>query len=268
MRLVACDLDGTIVRFDGTISGRTVAALRACQDAGVHVVFVTGRPPRWMPQIAEVTGHRGLAICGNGALVIDLTDLRVVRASPLPPAAVLETARRLRARFPTAVFALETTTGYRREPEFLPRHETARAARADRLDLLLDDDPVVTKVLCRVDGGVADELLAGAREVLGGVAEPVHSNPDGDMLEISASGVSKGTALAELADERGVGAEQVVAFGDMPNDVPMLLWAGRGYAMAGGHPEAVAAASLVAPPCEEDGVAQVLEHLLAHGRPA
>lgn len=266
MRLVACDLDGTLVRYDGTITGRTVAALRACEDAGVDVVFVTGRPPRWMPQVAEATGHRGLAICGNGALVIDLTDLRVVRAWPLPPAAVLEAARLLRDRFPAAVFALETTTGYRREPEFLPRHEAAREARAGRLDQLLDDEPVVTKLLCRVDGGVADALLAGAREVLDGVAEPVHSDPNGDMLEISGNGVSKGTALAALADERGVAAEDVVAFGDMPNDVPMLLWAGRGYAMAGGHPEAVAAAALVAPPCEEDGVAQVLEQLLAARR--
>jgi hydroxymethylpyrimidine pyrophosphatase-like HAD family hydrolase len=106
-------------------------------------------------------------------------------------------------------------------------------------------------------------LLRDAREVLAGVAEPVHSNPDGDLLEISAVGVSKGTALAELSAERGVPAAQVVAFGDMPNDVPMLLWAGRGYAMTGGHPEALAAAALVAPPCDQDGVAQVLEQLLA-----
>ena len=266
MRLVASDLDGTIVRYDGTITARTVAALRACEDSGIHVVFVTGRPPRWMPQVADATGHRGEAICGNGALVVDLTDLRVVRAWPLAPDAILESARLLRERFPAAVFALETTTGYRREPAFMPRHEAARAARADRLDLLLDDEPVVTKMLCKVVGGRADDLLAGAREVLDGVAEPVHSDPDGDMLEISANGVSKGTALAALAQERGVAAEDVVAFGDMPNDVPMLLWAGRGYAMAGGHPEAVAAASLIAPPCDEDGVAQVLEQLLARRR--
>jgi hydroxymethylpyrimidine pyrophosphatase-like HAD family hydrolase len=83
------------------------------------------------------------------------------------------------------------------------------------------------------------------------------------MLEISALGVSKASALARLAARRGVPAEAVVAFGDMPNDVPMLRWAGRGYAMTGGHPEAVAAAAELAPPCESDGVAQVLEQLLS-----
>ena len=262
MRLVASDLDGTIVPPDGVISARTVAALQACQDAGVDVVFVTGRPPRWMSTVAQATGHRGEAICGNGALLIDLFDLRVLRARPLAPSVVLGAAHRLRERLPAAAFALETTAGYRREPQYVPRHDAARQAMTGSLADLLDDRPVVAKLLCRVPGGVADELLGVAREVLAGVAEPVHSDPEGDLLEISALGVSKGTALAELAAGRGITADQVVAFGDMPNDVPMLRWAGRGYAMSGGHPEAVAAAALVAPPCEQDGVAQVLEQLL------
>jgi len=263
MRLVACDLDGTIVCADGTISQRTLAALRACERAGVHVVFVTGRPPRWMDPVVEATGRSGHAICGNGAVVIDLSTGAVVEAHPLQADVVLEVANRLRSRLPGAVFALETTDGYRREPRFHPRHEAARQALTADLPALLADRAAVLKVLCRVEGGGADEMLAAARQVLDGLAEPVHSNPDGDMLEIAALGVSKASALARLAARRGVPAEAVVAFGDMPNDVPMLRWAGRGYAMAGGHPEAVAAAAELAPPCESDGVAQVLEHLLS-----
>ena len=263
MRLVACDLDGTIVCPDGTISARTLAALRACEQVGIHVVFVTGRPPRWMAPVAEATGGAGHAICGNGAVVIDLSSGAVVEAHPLPAPVVLEVAERLRSRLPGAVFAIETTDTYRREPDFLPRHEVARMAPTGSLHSLLADRPVVLKVLCRVEGGSADEMLAVARAALDGLAEPVHSNPDGDMLEISALGVSKASALARLAARRGVPAEAVVAFGDMPNDVPMLRWAGRGYAMPGGHPEAVAAAAELAPPCESDGVAQVLEQLLS-----
>jgi hypothetical protein len=83
------------------------------------------------------------------------------------------------------------------------------------------------------------------------------------MLEISALGVSKASALARLSAHLGVAAVDVAAFGDMPNDVEMLRWAGLSYAMSGGHPEAVAAARGLAPPCEQDGVAQVVEVLLA-----
>ena len=269
VRMVACDLDGTVVRADGTVSPRTLAAFDACERAGVDVVFVTGRPPRWLPPIAEVTGHRGLAVCANGALVVDLGTFDVVRVTALPPATVLEVADRLRAKLDGTAFALETLDGVRREPGFMPRHEHALAARTGTLPELLADDPTVVKLLCRQDSlpreqrRSADELLEVARAELAGLAEPVHSDPWGAMLEIAAPGVSKASGLAGLAAERGIDAADVAAFGDMPNDVPMLRWAGRGFAMSGGHPEAVAAAGDVAPPCDEDGVAQVIEGLLS-----
>jgi Cof subfamily protein (haloacid dehalogenase superfamily) len=269
VRMVACDLDGTVVRGDGTVSPRTLAAFDACERAGVDVVFVTGRPPRWLPPIAEVTGHRGLAVCANGALVVDLATFGVVRVTALPPATVLEVADRLRARLDGTAFALETLDGVRREPQFMPRHEHALAARTGTLPELLADSPAVVKLLCRQDPlprpqrRTADELLEIARAELAGIAEPVHSNPWGAMLEIAAPGVSKASGLAGLAAERGIDAADVAAFGDMPNDVPMLRWAGRAFAMTGGHPEALAAAGEAAPPCDEDGVAQVLEWLLS-----
>ena len=76
-------------------------------------------------------------------------------------------------------------------------------------------------------------------------------------------GVNKAVTLAEYAAARGIDAADVVAFGDMPNDVEMLGWAGAGYAMASGHPQALAAAALQAPRFEDDGVAQVIESRLA-----
>ena len=265
MRMVASDLDGTIVRPDGSISSRTLAALAACEAAGVAVLFVTGRPPRWMGPVAGATGHHGLAICGNGAVLYDLGAERIVGTRALTGPAVLQVVGALRGVLPDAVFSLETTAGYRREAAFVPHHEAARAARVGSVPDLLADDPVVVKVLCRVEGVTADPILAAARAVLGGVAEPVHSNSEGSMIEISALGVSKASTLALIAQERRIDPADVVAFGDMPNDVPMLRWAGRGYAMADGHEEAIEAADDVAPPCAEDGVAQVLERLLAVG---
>jgi Cof subfamily protein (haloacid dehalogenase superfamily) len=262
MRLVASDLDGTIVRPDGSISDRTVAALASCAEHGVEVLFVTGRPPRWMPPVAEATGHRGVAVCGNGAVVYDLGTERIVSTRALTEEVVLEVAAALRAVLPAAVLALETTSGYRREPGFLPHHEAARTAFAGPLRDLLADHPVVVKVLCRVEGVTADPILAAARAALVGLAEPVHSNSEGSMIEIAALGVSKASTLALIAEQRDIDPRDVVAFGDMPNDVPMLRWAGCGYAMADGHAEAIEAADAVAPPCAEDGVAQVLERLL------
>ena len=273
VRLVATDLDGTIVDRTGSITPRTVQALAACEAAGVGVVFVTGRPVRWMVGVAEATGHHGVAVCANGAVVYDLARESILETRALAPARVLEIADRLRAALPDAVFALETLAGHRREPAFMPHHEATRTAPTGSLTELLAVDPIVIKILCRVEraesGGrhvqhmLADELLAVARRVLAGIAEPVHSDPHGGLLEIAAAGVSKASTLELFAARRGIEARDVVAFGDMPNDVPMLRWAGRSYAMADGHPEAVAAADDVAPPCEQDGVAQVLERLLS-----
>lgn len=267
MRMVACDLDGTIVCADGTISQRTLDVLAECDRRGIHVVFVTGRPPRWMGPIIERTGHRGLALCGNGAVVLDLASGEVVRAHAFTREVVLELAQRLRAVLPGAAFSLETLSGFRREPTYLPRHLLEAKVDPAPLADLLADGPTVIKVLCRQDGKhqgelTADEMLALARPELAGLAEVVHSDPDNHLLEVSAPGVTKASALAWLAESLAVTAADVVAFGDMPNDVPMLAWAGSGYAMAGGHPEAIAAASGQAPPCSQDGVAQVLESLL------
>ena len=128
---------------------------------------------------------------------------------------------------------------------------------------LLADDPPVLKLLWRGPAFSADRMLAMARECLVGLASPVHSDPTGNMIEISALGVDKASGLAAVVAERGIDPADVVAFGDMPNDVPMLVWAGRSYAVADGHPEAVEAAGAVTGRCADDGVAQMIEQLLA-----
>jgi hydroxymethylpyrimidine pyrophosphatase-like HAD family hydrolase len=262
MRMVATDLDGTIVGADGTVSARTVAALRACQDAGVRVVYVTGRPPRWMAEVVAQTGHRGTALCGNGAVVYDLAAERVLRARTLPTDVVLEVASRLLEAMPDATFAVETVDGFRRTSGYVARWDAGTEAAIGDLPTLLDDDPPVIKLLCRSESSLGDDMLSRAIPMLDGLAAPTHSNPRDCMLEVSALGVGKASALAELAAEWGIDRADVVAFGDMPNDLDMIGWAGRGYAMHGGHADVLAVAHEVAPPITEDGVAQVLERLL------
>ncbi len=262
MRLVATDLDGTIVRPDGTISARTLAAFAACQDAGIDIVYVTGRPPRWLPEIVEQTGHTGTAICANGAIVYDLAAERVISSRAMQAAVVLDVADRVARVCPGTAFAVETLTGFGREAGYVARYDSGVAPGRASLSSLVTGDNVV-KLLCRNEGSSGDVMLAAFREALAGVASPTHSNARDCLVEVSALGVSKAMALAELASARGVDRADVIAFGDMPNDVEMLAWAGCGYAMAGGHPQALAVADAIASSCLDDGVARVLEHRLA-----
>ncbi|HEX6920320.1 MAG TPA: HAD family hydrolase [Actinomycetes bacterium] len=257
-RLVATDLDGTIVPRDGQISDRTVRTLQAVEGVGVPVVFVTGRPPRWMGEIAERTGHTGLAVCANGALVYDLHKEQVVEDFPLSVEAGLEVARLLRDALPDIGFAVETLDGFAHESSYTPRWTTHDVRRVADLEEIYEGPAV--KLLARHEALDADSLLAQAREVVGDLAELTHSSTSG-LLEISAAGVSKATTLARVCEERGIDAAEVVAFGDMPNDLPMLAWAGLAYAVEGGHPEVLAAVARVVPAPEDDGVARELERL-------
>ncbi len=262
-RLVATDLDGTLVRTDQTVSDRTRAALTRVEQAGAALVLVTGRPPRWMAPVVAETGHRGLAICANGALVYDLHTERVVRAHLLDAGAVAEVVEALRRDLPGVAFAVEqgptdgVPGGFGREQVYVPRWDVAEV-RVAPLEELTSGGAV--KLLARVEGVDSDTLLAAARASLGTLAEATHSSGDG-LLEISASGISKASGLASVAAELGIEAADVIAFGDMPNDLPMLAWAGHAVAVDNAHPEVRAAADEVTASNDDDGVARVLERL-------
>ena len=255
-RLIATDLDGTVVRSDGTISDRTRAALAAVEEAGAILVLVTGRPPRWMPAIVEATGHRGLAICANGALVYDLHTDRVVQHSLMSADDVAHVVEALRRDVPGISFAVERhDTGFAHEPSYRPRWDSGDPKQVQPIEALIADG--VAKLLARHEGMGPDELLATAHRSVGTRGTLTHSSTDG-LLEISAAGVSKASGLAALAAEHGIGPTDVVAFGDMPNDLPMLSWAGLGVAVANAHPEVLSVADEVTASNDDDGVAQVL----------
>jgi Cof subfamily protein (haloacid dehalogenase superfamily) len=261
--LVATDLDGTIVRADGTVSARVVAALGAVLDRGVPWVFVTGRPPRWMHDVAQATAHHGIAICANGALVYDLHDEVILERFEIATELALETVSRLRAVMPAAVFAVEHGQGFRHESAYLPRWERADLVVTDTVEELLVEP--VAKLLVRDETSTGDAMLALAQASVGELVTVTHSNPVDCLLEISAPGVTKATTLARLAAEHGVDAGGVLAFGDQPNDLAMLRWAGTAYAMRGGHPDVLAAVESHAESVEEDGVARIVERYLADG---
>ncbi|MCB5280402.1 MULTISPECIES: HAD family hydrolase [unclassified Arthrobacter] len=265
MRLVASDIDGTILGHDGKISDRTVRAFHACREAGIELVFVTGRPPRWLHPLEEQLGHTGTVICSNGAVVWDLEANRLLSARALQLDAVFETRRIIRRLRPSAFFAAETLTGFHLEPGFLDDGASRLLAEVTPAPLhstLTAGDSVV-KFLAIVREGSADDFLAEVTPAVAHLAAATHSAPNMALLELSLPGVNKAVTLAEYASSLGVGAADVVAFGDMPNDIEMLRWAGDGYAMASGHPEAIRAAGQQAPHFDDDGVAQILEGKLA-----
>ena len=257
--LIATDLDGTIVRADESVSARTLAALDRAMGVGVRVVFVTGRPPRWMSTVADVTGHRGLAICANGAFVYDMGSEAVTQTFAIAPDAAQVAAARLQEVLPHPAFAVESSNGFGHDAAYIPRWDVDPRVVAPIEELI---DRPVAKLLVRDETLSGDEMLRRARPVLAGQVEVTHSNMNDCLLEISALGVSKATTLAKLAADWGIAQSDVVAFGDMPNDLEMIQWAGRGYAMANSHPEVLAAADHIAPTIQEDGVAQIVEHLL------
>ena len=256
-RIVATDLDGTIFRSDHTVSDRTRSALARVEDAGAAVVLVTGRPTRWMHDVAEQTGHRGLAICGNGALVYDLHREEVVERSLLDIEAARGVIDALRMHLPDVAFAVERESGFVREAAYRMRWESDDVSVGDLRVLLAEP---MTKLLVRHEELSADELLAHASGVVGDRATLTHSSTEG-LLEVSGAGVSKASGLARFAEEHGVGPAGVVAFGDMPNDIPMLTWAGHSVAVANAHPEVLEVADEVTASNDEDGVALVLERL-------
>ena len=257
--LVATDLDGTIIRSDGTISPRTVAAFARVEAAGARFVLVTGRPPRVMRSIAEAFGHRGTAICANGALAYDMRTEATEALHLIPPAALAAAATALRAAVPGIGIAVEYPDGHAADAVYQAVNWDLNSSIARLPDAELFARPA-SKLLGRHFGYGRDDLLALALPALDGLVSVTHSNGKG-LVEAAALGVSKATVVAEIAGRHGIGAESVIAFGDMPNDLPLLLWAGTSCAVANAHPAVLAAAGHVIGGNDEDGVAAYLEKL-------
>ncbi|NBE91916.1 HAD family phosphatase [Nonomuraea sp. KC401] len=256
-RLVATDLDGTALRTDGTVSPRTAAAFAKVEESGAALVFVTGRPPRWMGGVAGAVRHHGIAICANGALIYDLHTERIVESHLITVDVLEEVVAQLRANVSDLAFSVEYEAGFAHESDFLlgALDKAKGTVHADSLTAR-----PCAKLLALHPGMGADELQATVHELVGHLVTATHSSRRG-LIEMSAQGVTKASALAVLAGRHEIKPAQAVAFGDMPNDLPMLSWAGTSYAVANAHPDVLAAVDHVTGTNDDDGVAQVIEKL-------
>jgi hydroxymethylpyrimidine pyrophosphatase-like HAD family hydrolase len=258
-QLIATDLDGTLLRSDGTASERTSRVLKAVQAAGIQTVLVTARPPRWLDDLAYLVGDGGVALCGNGAFVYDVRSREVCRYNGIEPEAVSVIIEDLRRELPGITFAAERATGMALEHAYRSIHPVpANAIRGPIEDL--SGEPV-GKLLGRHPELTEDEFLARVARVVGERGIVAYSGAGG-LAEISAPGVTKAAALESWCADLGIQADDVWAFGDMPNDLPMIAWAGRSFAVANAHADVLEAADEICPSNDEDGVASVLEALL------
>jgi Cof subfamily protein (haloacid dehalogenase superfamily) len=257
VRLVASDLDGTLLDRTGAVAERTQAVVhRMREELGVELVAVTGRPPRWVTEL----GLEGLAICSNGALVVDLATGGVVAERTLAPEVSTEVVARLRALHPTGLMAVEFPAGVAMEQAWLDLVPWAEPESIGPAEELVTERPAA-KILLKVPGTQGDAYVDAATEAVGDLGE-VTASGGLQLVEVSAPGVTKATTLATVCDERGIAAADVVAFGDARNDLAMLAWAGWGVAMADAHPSVLAVADDVCASTDHDGVAAWLESRL------
>ncbi len=270
IRLVATDIDGTLLRSDHTVSPRAVDAIKAATAAGIFVVFVSGRPPRWLDDVADQTGHVGTAVGANGAVIYDMHDEQIRSAHWIDRPILAELTTDLRTAFPDVAFAAEQSDRFAAEQEYVhdwainpnlnrPGHQVAPPVIGSLDDVLAHP---AFKLLAKDRGADVDRFLLDARAVIGARGVATHSSSYG-LLEISAPGVTKATGLAEVAESLGVSASEVAAIGDMPNDIPMLQWAGHSYAVANAHPDTQNAAGTVTVSNDDDAVALLIESVIA-----
>lgn len=261
-RLIATDLDGTLLRDDATVSARTRAALDAASARGVAHIVVTGRAVPWTKHILDGLDYGGLAVCGQGAQVYDAAAGRVLTSVTLDRSLAQLAVSKIEAETggPLRLAASQDGVdgevlvgpGYREQGEGLPSVQCS-----DRDELW---QAPLNKLYLQHPRLGDDELAKAARAVTSDLVSITMSGED--LVEMLPLGLSKAKGLSLAARRLGVSARETIAFGDMPNDVPMFGWAAYGVAMADAHPELLEVADEVTASNNADGIAVVLERLL------
>ncbi|MFG2172293.1 HAD family hydrolase [Streptomyces niveus] len=260
-KLVATDLDGTLLGEDHTVSARTREALTAATAAGAAHIIVTGRAVPWTRGILDDLGYDGLAVCGQGAQVYHAGEHRLLTSVTLDRQVAVVALSKIEAEVgPLALAA--SCDGLDGDVLIGPGYQVQDGPLPS---LRLDDraemwTQPINKVYIQHPELSDDALAKVARETVGSMVAVVMAGPG--VVEILPLGLSKATGLSLAARRLGVTAADTIAFGDMPNDIPMFGWARHGVAMANAHEALKAVADEVTASNEDDGIAVVLEKLL------
>jgi Cof subfamily protein (haloacid dehalogenase superfamily) len=262
-RLIATDLDGTLLDANGDLSERSAAALRAAAAAGITVVIASGRPPQVVQLLREQLGASvSYGVLANGTIICTLPDATILKFVGFPTSLAVDAVRRLRDHDPGYGFALATDRGMTHEPGFLERMPVHHAAPVSD-DVLTghDGSEQTMKLLVFHHERGAVELLDTIPAVLGGDLAVTHMGAE--AVEVGPVGLDKGAGLAWLCDHLDIDAADVLVFGDEINDLSMFAFAGRAVAVANASEPVLLAADEIAPANTADGVAVVIERLLA-----
>ncbi|GAA2315201.1 Cof-type HAD-IIB family hydrolase [Streptomyces kunmingensis] len=260
-KLVATDLDGTLLRPDDTVSERTREALTAVTAAGAAHIIVTGRAVPWTRHILDDLGYDGLAVCGQGAQVYHAGEHRLLTSVTLDRQLAGLALSKIEAEIgPLALAASRdgldgeviVGPGYREGGGDLPATPFTDVAELWAAPL--------NKVYIQHPGLSDDQLAEVARTVAGDLVGVTMAGEG--IVELLPLGLSKATGLSLAARRLGVKSSDTIAFGDMPNDIPMFAWAAHGVAMANAHEGLKAVADEITTSNEDDGIAVVLERLL------
>jgi len=258
--LVATDLDGTLLNSSGSISRRTREALDQADRAGIEIVFVTGRPPHWLADISEMTGHRGNVLCANGAMVYSLSTMAPVSAKTMTAAEAMGIVTRIGAEDPHAEFR---TLLHRAEQYPLRVVSHAAQHESDLAEHFASEWlPFKMAIISSDNSHSPASFHRFAVEIVGELGSMTYSSHSTPLLEVGPRGVDKGAALRDYVAGRGIPMSHVHAIGDMPNDLPMLEWAPQSYAVSNAHPEVLATAGQTLRSNDEDAVARLLEELI------
>ncbi len=268
-KLVASDLDGTLLDRHGRVSPRTRDALEACWDAGIPVVGVTGRGPRLLESVRAALAHRGIAVLSQGGFVVHLEHDEVMRAVALPRDQAMHVIEQIERAAGDVVLAVEEAAEQGQVHARLRVQHGFDWPYPEPASLLARGDVLpagaVLKVFLRSATLDQDELLALARDVVDPAhAEVTHAGLG--FIEVLPPGVTKASGLQLALDHYGVGLGDVLVFGDMPNDLPMLgavqEAGGRAVAVANAHHSVKALADGVTSGHQADGVSRYLEAVL------
>ena len=263
-RLIATDLDGTFLSPDESVSAENSAAVLAAQEAGIIVVFATGRPIRWLEVIKGLPGAHPTVIASNGAALYDADTEEMIDRICIETAAALDAVARIRRVVPDVRFAFESGTRFGHEPHYTtwePHDGSDPDIFAGPVETIVHEDLV--KVLVQSPVLHSDELLMRVDTAIAGRLSATHSTSRGyGLVEISAPGVDKGAMLARVCERLEIEAADVAAFGDMPNDLSMLGWVGQPYVVANAHPSLLDRGFPTVPPNTESGVGQTIRRLL------
>ncbi|ANE05053.1 Cof-type HAD-IIB family hydrolase [Corynebacterium crudilactis] len=267
-KLVATDVDGTLINSSERVPQRLREVITRMTAQGVTLALSTGRPPRWIHLVLDQLSVQPICVCANGAVLYDSAKDEIIAAHTLSSAVMKNTVMAARVALEShggmsiAVERAGKSAYDAAEELFLVTPEYSHAWPSDEHGIVSEDEVLAepaTKLLLRSDHLESKELFDIVRAAVPVDQVHVTFSMSGGLIEIAAPGVTKALGVSMLAEQLNIAREDVITFGDMPNDIEMLQWAGRGIAMGNARPEVKAVADHITGTNDDAGVADILE---------